>query len=392
MAATLPGQLEVAPSNASEDDEFSYYDIMVIGKTGMGKSTLANKLLGIDPDTKLPFEAPGVSAIKNPDDAGHANLYFENAEGSESVTKECKVLSNENTMTRVLDTPGLTNVDTAHTYGVARGNWECLRVILQKHRQHELRISRVVYFMPQRSAPERVEGTLQEEIKAMHGYCGEIIFNLMVIVVTNPKGGHYQETGFPEDDLRATKEVFLAAYQGITNTNLPKCPPIIYIPFMEDHQSIQNRIIEAEVISDAEMMQFSPQYPIDREIYKFTNDMAEKRVEEECKNCAVLVVREKVGETPVSVIDENGDEEAYESSKCHPFFVPKHSCTVRFLGGLGHVFTFGLSLCYRGSWPGFTNSEQKCKSCNRPPRTKGCCPINKPVEIEGESHTVNHVI
>ena len=401
MTARLSGQVEVMPNNTSEDEDFSYFDILVIGNTGMGKSTLANKLVGIDPDTKELFEAVPkrereASAIKRWDVEGDANLYFETGDGTDSVTKACKVLSNENTMNRVLDAPGFTDVDLAYSYGVARGNKQCLRWVLQNQRQHDLRFSRVVYFMPQRGIPERVQGTFQEEIKVLHDYFGEKIFDIMVIAVTNHKREHYQEMAFTEDDLRQTMEVFFAAFKRITGAVLPKCPPIIYLPFGEEYQSVLNRITGADVISDAETLDFSPEFPINR---GDTDQVKEGNNMTECKKCAILVITEKSTdgeEMPVSVRHDNGEEEAreeaYDCSKCHPAFVQKHSRCAKFFGGLGHIGTLGLFLLCSRSWPGCTNNEQVCVSCRRPPRTEGCCPVKQSVEIDGKEHMVNHEV
>ena len=393
MAAHLPGQVEVVSPSEEDDKDFSYSDILVIGSTGMGKSTLANKLIGIDPQTKKPYETvpSGASVIKKWDIEGEDNLYFETGDEVDSVTNACKVLSNENTMIRVLDAPGFTGVDMAYSYGVARGNQHCLRLVLQKHREHDLRFSRIVYFMPQRGPPERIQGTFLEEIKVMHDYFGQKFFDIMVIAVTNNKREQYQARGFLDSDLKTTMEGFQAAFLSITDTNLPKCPPILYLPFDEEHQIVLNRIIGAEVISDAEMLDFSPEFPVNRS--HIVKDHKKGQKEKECEKCALLVITEKPTdgeEKPVLVKHENGDEEAYDSSRCHPFFVQKHSRCIKFFGGLGHLMTLGLTVCYSWSWPGFTNNEQVCKKCGRPPRTAGCCPVNQQVEIDMENHMVEH--
>ena len=66
-----------------------------------------------------------------------------------------------------------------------KGNLQGFRWILQAQRAHDLRFSRVIYFFPIRGPPERADGHLQEEIKVMHGFFGQKIFDLMVVVVTN---------------------------------------------------------------------------------------------------------------------------------------------------------------------------------------------------------------
>ena len=377
--------------SSSEKDDFSYFDIMVLGRTGQGKSTLANKLLGIDPEYKELLGVPQeerkllTSVIKQ---WGYEKekFYFEIGNENGSVTKTCDVLSNENTMTRVLDTVGFNNMELTQKYGVIKGNVQLFRWILQSQRAHDLRFSRVLYFLPNRGPPERAEGTLQEEIKVMYGYFEQQIFDIMVIIVTNNKRDHYQLAGFSEGDMADTREVFLAAFEAATSTTLPKCPPVVYIPFNEHYQMIMNHVISAEVISDAEMLRFSPEFPKNRNIEGELEHIPISKNRYECTNCTFRIdIENKLEEIPL------GQNEIYCSSKCHPFFIQKYSTTYKILGGIGHICTFGIWLFFEGSWPGFTNSKKVCGSCQQPPGSEGCYPVQQSIENNGQTFVVNHL-
>ena len=256
MASNVPETLKIAP-NGCDEDESSYFDVMMIGRTGFGKSTVGNKLLGIDSENKslLGVNQMGediTTVIKQWDIESDKKPFFETGEGRESVTKKCKLLSNEKSKNRVLDTRGFADTENTRKYGVIKGNLQSFRWILQAQRAYDLRFSRVLYFFPNRGPPERSDGTLQEEIKVMHGFFGQQIFDVMVIIVTNNKRDHYQQAGFSEEDIAETKEVFQLAFKEIIepDTQLIGCPPVIYILFDEDHKMISDAVVGAGVIPD----------------------------------------------------------------------------------------------------------------------------------------------
>ena len=244
--------------NHSENG-FSYFDVMMIGRTGLGKSTVGNKLLGIDPESNKVVKAGEI--IKMCDIVNDQKPYFEVGSGPNSETKQCKLLSNETKKNRVLDTRGFADTEMTQRYGVIQGNLQSFRWILQTQRAHDLRFSRVIYFVPQRGPLEKADGTLQEEIKVMYNFFDKQIFDVMVIVVTNNKRDSHQRAGFSDEDIAATKEVFMSAFRAVTKTHLPKCPPVVYVAFNEGHKEVMDKIVGADVISDAELLCFSPEYP-----------------------------------------------------------------------------------------------------------------------------------
>lgn len=382
---------------------------------------LEKVLLGINPETKLLFgeheEGEDITTVITQwDFDGDKRPYFETGEGMESVTKKCKVLSNEKEIIRVLDTVGFADSENTRKYGVIKGNLQSFRWILQAQRGYDLQFTRVVYFFPMRGPPERGEGTIQEEIKVMYSFFGEMIFNIMVIVVTNHKQDRYQQFGFSEGDITATEDVFKFAFRKATGTDLPKFPPVRYIPFNENYKKVQNTIIGAEVISDAEKMFFSPEFPKERnfdiDIDGDTiptvprNELRQAfqkrgvcfRFEDRCTRCAIKIVHERQpsGEKiPIAVIFENGDEEVYDNSYCHPFFIPKYSERVKIIGGIVHIMLLGLGKVFevvlnRKSWPGFFNDEEICVKCKKPPGSDSCAPVNQYVNINGEKYKVDH--
>ena len=430
MAASISPECGVTTQAGSEEDEeeeeSSYFDVMMIGKTGSGKSTVGNRLLDIDPETKVLMEAYRVgedinNVIKRWDLDCDDKHYFAVGDGKESVTKKCKVLSNEKNKDRVLDTRGFADTENTRKYGVINGNLQSFRWILQAQKTHNLRFSRVLYFLPNRGPPERADGTLQEEISVMYSFFGQQIFDVMVVIVTNNKGDRYQQAGFSEENFAETSEVFRSAFRMAADTDLPKYPPVVYIAYGENPFK---KILSADVISDAERLYFSPEYTTKTASGKFwqgadfetsvrmTLDMTRKEMkhvlskfegkcfkfEDRCARCAMKVIQQKLPsgtEVPVDVVDVSGSVMKHDDSRCHAFFIPKHSLFVRFVGGVAHLVTFGIGKMYeriskRKTWPWFTNSEEVCLVCKNPPGSSGCSPVNQCVEIRGESYMVAH--
>ena len=84
----------------------------------------------------------------------------------------------------------------------------------------------------------------------------------------------------------------------------------------------------------------------------------------------------------IGVVYGNGETTKYENSMCHTKFVPRYTTAQKFLGGMGHVFTLGIALVFKDSWPGFTNSDEMREHCNCGPGSKGCCTVGDGTQVD----------
>ena len=360
-----------------------YYDVMLVGKAGRGKSTLGNKLLQVlttEPVAIKNYGCGATPAAKSrlarsftrfltagdvPDNDKRKRMT--------SVTQDCQLMSNENTKMRVMDTPGF--VELYQGRSVYDGNLFILRKVFQEqvNPRNGLKVRRIVYFLPERGVLEKAAGDLQDELKVMHYFYGDAIFNCMVIIATNPPKKKIQDLGMDEEDLQEIKEVFQIAMQQAVPT-VSKCPPIVYMGLNDTDTEALAKIKGAKVLKD--------------EVFAamFRDDI--------CSRCGVKFrFHSTRKDKRIGIINPVTNEILpYEGSKCHPYFVQRFSTAEKFFGGLGHIVTLGAGLAYskitgEESWPGFTNSEEICPKCECRPGSEGCCVVKKTTY---EGATVDH--
>ena len=343
-----------------------YYDIMLLGRTGRGKSTTGNQLLeeGHGRLEEKCFD----KVLKAGNESENSKLSFLTGDGVDSITSACRIISNEFTKVRILDTPGFADSKATKTDGVMKANLQIVRSVFRCAGENSLAFRRVLYFLPQRGPLERADGTMQEELKVIHGYFGNDIFKVMVIVATCHK--RMQIPAFEEEDIKRTQEAFMISMKAIKNTTgecvLDKCPPILYIRYNETN--ILEKIKKESVLDD--------------------NPFTPKLVHNRCIKCSTKIIHAKpcngLSEPVKVVINEGGTNQhtiAYRDSKCHPDFVSRYSTATKAIGGVAHIATAGVLLAAgklrgRKFWPGFTNDEEMCINCNRPPVGEACWRID----------------
>ena len=398
-----------------------YYDIMIIGRTGMGKSTTADKLIIANPDhlnyageqhqdeimegEQLKMSGLGVWLISDAEDeiervSTHLkNLVFYRSldnphkyvnflyKRAEMATMKLQLISNETTKVRVLDVPGFfgkemsTKDDQSTGEKVTKTGLSIMRKILRVQSTMRMKFRRIIYFIPERGPLERSHKVLQMELEQMVHYFGKSIFECMVLVATvNPDIYQYLPPDivpFSDDAKQSTRKIF----QAVLTEVLPKDvvfpydkPPIVFLSMNDSCEDVMKKIEDAPVVCDELKLAFDHRTCIrcglKAKILKYKDDK-ERRVA-----CYA-------GQDPTVAIP-------YEESHCHPLIISKHWTITKIVGGIAHFVT-ARRFIDRGWWPDFHNPDDEiCIACRRVlgvPGEPGCTKVGNRYKGQLVDHT-----
>ena len=325
----------------------SPFTVMLIGKTGMGKSTTGNKLLNAVTGDN-PKGNKWIKQMWPQENVGSLKVATNPA--AASVTKNCSLMGTMDGEIRVLDTEGFAGSDSEDVH---RGNLQVARAIAGVSEALDLSYDRVIYFLPVRGKLEKADRSIQDEIEVMWHYFGDGIFQNMVVATTVQEG--IPSTNAPKGE-EVRRDFSTAMHLALTRRGVrpPPCPPVIFLPLKRNSSALRKDIKAAVVGGIA----FKPQ---------FRKDL--------CAKCAgQLKLR---GSIVVEVRESDGGIRGENYSKCHPVFIPKYSTLTKIVGGIGHIAALGTVKFYgwmagKRTWPGLFNSEEVCANCKNEPGSKGC--------------------
>lgn len=422
----------------AQPEEQGYYNIMLIGTTGQGKSTTADKLLVANPSQHqyeggvpqrepvlneqhrqlqmdditmwllhASSEVPGDSEGKllEQDNLQCAKtrvkclVYFRNkdephkkineARGSNmnifTTTKECEVLSNETSKVRVMDVPGFFDGTSLKFKGqnpdssinsLQINNLDIMRRIVRIQTTLGMKFHRILYFLPCRGPLERASAHLKLELEWMKHYFGKHIFQCMVLVATVTS--HISE----DDDYPEHKkfpEKIVIATKAIFQEALEEV-------FCGDDTPGDNVVPDPPLIFIS--MTDSCEKILEKVKRAYDTDVR-LNLEFDPKTCAHCGVRFGMVKGQRVTCHFQSNTIPYEESTCHPRFVAKYTRADKVWGEFKHVVLFKW---VKNPWPVFTGEE--CANCKGNSDSNGCMQVGSTFQFklkkEQKTITVDH--
>ena len=313
MAESVKGKKPL--QQGVESSLLDYYDIMVIGKTGMGKSTTVDKMLiaklrdtresnPASQQTETVHDSAGHKLVcddltmwlvsdkpSDPEQDCHDDkfemmtlrlknlVFFRSVENSHleinssrettmsiyRSTLECELLSNERTKVRMLDVPGFfgreacadTETPEERLKKSAESALSNMRKVLRIKNAHSLKFKRIVYFLPEQGALKRTSQTLIAELQVMERYFGRAIFDSMVVIATLPSEAFDDgPVNFSEKRLKQTKDHLQEALKiALKSQDVPD-PPIEFISLLDTCEEVLHKVQGAEVLKESIDLEF----------------------------------------------------------------------------------------------------------------------------------------
>ena len=316
--------------------EREYKDIVLIGKTGHGKSTTGNILLARSPNGGEPSARVEIDGLLD------EHNYFVVSTGFESCTKRLQTLKNELAKIRVTDVPGFSDSTRRDGATVLQTNLQFIRDVSRAN--DTFQFNYVLYFLPFRGLPERADGNFREELEALYFYFGQTIFEHMIMIITNSRSA--QSLIPSAEDLTTLNELITYTLREAAEGQYTRCPEILYVPLGVTHNQLLEKVLRFN----------PPTSPITVRVSV-------------CIKCACECSGDKVY--------DRGNKMKLEDSKCHPAFIPKYTTLQKIINTTLAIFTLGITYVVvraRGQkWRGVGNNEEKCINCGcAPGSARGC--------------------
>ena len=197
-----------------------YFNILLIGRTGYGKSSTGNKLIQAGGKTSgttkmiKRWTSYCSTLLNGSTETTPLPMEFAVGHTSESCTTRCEILSSSSV--RVFDVPGFGGSERPNGIDVKQFNTQYIRWILRIRNELKMVIHRVLYFIPHRGVLRKADGAMKEELESLQYFFGNVIFESMIMVATyDPEEEEQQARGFRDKDFTDTRSTLEVMYNGM---------------------------------------------------------------------------------------------------------------------------------------------------------------------------------
>jgi len=354
-------------SSGPQQDYEDYFDIMLMGRRGMGKTTTAEKIIMAKSGKKHDPEPTNDISIwclsDEPEVKERVKKRLENlylwrslANPHEEVnrrrkeerrdTSKCELLCNDTSKVRVLDVPGFHGTNESCSFSKYDDDLSLVRKILHLKSAHKFKFNRIVYFLPETSSMIRDSQILHLELSLMWKYFGRSIFNSMVVVATHDNNTF---SVFTEpvsldsmEELKTTKQYFNKALCTVLlDAKESPSVPLMFLSQSDTCPDILKKIKDSQVSQEGAGLEFNSST---------------------CARCSKGIEK-----------GHKGGGEGSSPATCHPMMIPKHAKFKHISAGTVHLMTFNI---FMGKWPSFGSLDEKCLKCGKPPSSVGCTPLD----------------
>ena len=405
---------KLAPDD-HDNDGASYITVLLLGPSGVGKSTTGNKLLMADEGIQLDRWNSLQFGLLQPEKENEAtvpkliaptNSCFAVGEGTECTTRKLELLSGVACGIRVLDVPGFGDLDPKSQRIEGIDDLQLIRKILAVQEELDLHFHLVLFFLPKDCT--RADRHLAEQLQHLYTMFGVDIFKIMLVVATvNPLTDLSAENEIKL--LEKCQQAFSTAMQRVLQGDydmVEKKPEVVFIPATASNADVRSRTLDRRPLHDRHIkLTFNPS-----RCYKCTQKLRKKQMafdradagndgnlpDEIHEKYAPSKPSREYKELEASSLFDADPEKGLLTDTCHVAFIPRDSKLKRVAGRAFHVISLGMYYLYQKvkgekkiRWWHF---EEVCVYCQQGPGSDPCFVVGQEYKLKLNDDTTETIV